>query len=370
MSKLAGVKTEAAMFPIRATLKIVYALCRITQKCNFNGHNFMLKRINIQLLSILFVVIFTASITYGVTDICTIAVNGKVPTSTGKVTIYIYSPESVLNPQSTVKYPVVYLLHCFGGNAYDWERYSQISSLIDNHKFIAVALDDGDGNNWWLDSPIKPNCKLSSFLCNEVRSYVRNFISTKYRKTIYTNINNTALMGFSMGGFGAFYNSINLPGKNIFGIAIGNNACVNLHNFENAPDNDEIKSSILSILGPVSSWSAYDIDDNVARFSKSHKYRFYNFKASFNSSTGNFDDEWFYADNMRLSRNLSESSIIHEYFVVETQAGHLYPNIEIMNSMMCYLDDTFAFDKTTFNTNYDKYTAFHRHFIISGMNED
>ena len=52
------------------------------------------------------------------------------------------------------RYPVVYLLHGYGGNYAQWSKISpQLAKTADDLKIIFVCPDGGKGS-WYFDSPI------------------------------------------------------------------------------------------------------------------------------------------------------------------------------------------------------------------------
>ena len=94
------------------------------------------------------------------------------------------------------KYPVVYLLHGAWGGYNDWNAKSGVAAYAATTDFI-VVMPDANGNSWYNDSP--GSGAVESFITEELRKDVE-----KNYRTI-GNRNGRALIGLSMGGYGALH---------------------------------------------------------------------------------------------------------------------------------------------------------------------
>jgi putative tributyrin esterase len=94
------------------------------------------------------------------------------------------------------KYPVVYLLHGAWGGYSDWNAKSGVAAYTASTDFI-VVMPDSNGNSWYNDSP--GSGAVESFITDELRKDVE-----KNYRTI-ANRNGRALIGLSMGGYGALH---------------------------------------------------------------------------------------------------------------------------------------------------------------------
>ncbi len=94
------------------------------------------------------------------------------------------------------KYPVVYLLHGAWGGYNDWNAKSGVAAYAATTDFI-VVMPDSNGNSWYNDSP--GSGAVESFITDELRKDVE-----KNYRTI-GNRNGRALIGLSMGGYGALH---------------------------------------------------------------------------------------------------------------------------------------------------------------------
>ena len=115
-----------------------------------------------------------------------------------KVVVIQPSPTS----QVGEKYPVVYLLHGYGGNYAQWSKISpQLAKTADDLKIIFVCPDGGKGS-WYFDSPIDSASQYESYITKELVPFVDANFSTK------ANPKYRAITGLSMGGHGALYLAI------------------------------------------------------------------------------------------------------------------------------------------------------------------
>lgn len=100
---------------------------------------------------------------------------------------------------SAKQFPVVYLLHGYGGNYSDWiKNVPYLTEAADMYGMIIVCPDGGIGS-WYFDSPVDPAFKYETYVAGELV----NWIDKNY-KTI-RNRTGRAITGLSMGGHGALY---------------------------------------------------------------------------------------------------------------------------------------------------------------------
>lgn len=115
-----------------------------------------------------------------------------------KIKTVVVKPEGY-NAQGAKQYPVVYLLHGYGGNYRNWiSRVPHIKQLADQHEVIIVCPDGAIGS-WYFDSPVDENYRYETFVGTEVPA----FIDANY-KTI-ANRKGRVITGLSMGGHGGMF---------------------------------------------------------------------------------------------------------------------------------------------------------------------
>ena len=115
----------------------------------------------------------------------------------------------VITPDSyqtgSERYPTVYLLHGYSGNALTWiSKVPDIANLADTYQMLIVC-PDGGYNSWYLDSPVDTASQYETYVGEKVVA----FIDQHYR-TI-ADRRGRAITGLSMGGHGALFLAIRHP---------------------------------------------------------------------------------------------------------------------------------------------------------------
>ncbi len=97
------------------------------------------------------------------------------------------------------QYPVVYLLHGYGGGFSNWIiRVPELKDLADREQLLIVC-PEGASSSWYWDSPIDSTLRFETYVSQEVPDH----IDQQYR-TI-ANRNGRAITGLSMGGHGGIF---------------------------------------------------------------------------------------------------------------------------------------------------------------------
>ena len=125
-------------------------------------------------------------------------------------------------------YPVVYLLHGFGGNEREFLIHFADPSLLGRlaDKYGVLIVTPAAGTSFYLDSPQDPASQYESFMVRELLPWVAGHYRTAPGRA------GRALAGFSMGGHGALYLGLRHP--DLFGAASGMAAALDLaitHNY-------------------------------------------------------------------------------------------------------------------------------------------
>jgi S-formylglutathione hydrolase FrmB len=101
--------------------------------------------------------------------------------------------------QGKKKYPVVYLLHGYGGNYRNWiTRVPQIQTLADQHQLMIVCPDGAIGS-WYFDSPIDSSYQYETFVSKEVPDFIDGTYHT------IADRKGRGITGLSMGGHGGMF---------------------------------------------------------------------------------------------------------------------------------------------------------------------
>jgi S-formylglutathione hydrolase FrmB len=91
------------------------------------------------------------------------------------------------------RYPILYLLHGWGGTYLDWTAKTEIKKYIDDFSMV-VVLPDAE-NSWYVDSATEPQNRFETYLMNDLPKALQEKYSIDTTKQ--------AIVGLSMGGYGA-----------------------------------------------------------------------------------------------------------------------------------------------------------------------
>lgn len=139
--------------------------------------------------------------------------------------------------QKDKKFPVVYLLHGYGGNYAAWVKTAPHTVATADMANAIIVCPDGAIGSWYFDSPIDSTYRYETYIAQEVPAYIDGH---------YRTVNNRkarAIAGLSMGGHGALFLAIRH--SDTFGAAVSMSGGVDFTPF---PNNWEIAKQ----LGPYS----------------------------------------------------------------------------------------------------------------------
>ena len=129
----------------------------------------------------------------------------------------VIKPESYKKKMS--RYPVVYLLHGFGGAYANWITRVPALSQYANEYNVIIVCPNGE-NSWYINSPVNDSSQFETFISSEL---IKN-IDSSYR-TIATR-QQRAITGLSMGGHGGLM--LGIRHKDLFGAAGSMSGALNL----------------------------------------------------------------------------------------------------------------------------------------------
>lgn len=112
---------------------------------------------------------------------------------------------------STSQYPVLYLLHGYGGNHRTWLRTTNPENYADEYPMI-VVMPEGGVSSFYVNSYTKPQDRYEDYLIYDLP----NFVQQKY--TIDTT--RQSIAGLSMGGYGALVLALKHPDRFWFAASI------------------------------------------------------------------------------------------------------------------------------------------------------
>jgi putative tributyrin esterase len=113
---------------------------------------------------------------------------------------------SVLTPAKydpRIHYPVLYLLHGYGGSHDNWKTATKISDYVRDVPMI-VVMPDAE-NSWYANSAADPNDRFEDYIVGDLPGYIQKAYSIDTTKQ--------GIAGVSMGGYGALMLAFRHPEK-------------------------------------------------------------------------------------------------------------------------------------------------------------
>ncbi|MEJ8803198.1 alpha/beta hydrolase [Pontibacter sp. H249] len=232
-------------------------------------------------------------------------------------TLVIQSPSmqktlkaGVVTPKSYKKkkngpYPVLYLLHGYGGNFSNWLKVppqkNLLQSMADKYQVIIVTPDGGK-SSWYYNSPVDKSSQYETFVTRELLQLV----DSKY-KTIKEK-QGRFISGLSMGGHGALYLAARNP--QLYLAAASMSGSVNVA----AIDRKNLLESIEAVIGPKAEnqqlYEQHSIVHMVPQLKQSN--------LQFMIDCG--IDDFLIEDNRELHRRLVAEKVPHDY--IERPGAH------------------------------------------------
>ena len=223
-------------------------------------------------------------------------------------TVNTYSASMKMNVKAVVitpdkydvhqKYPVLYMLHGYGGNYADYVNvFPVIKKLADDYAMMIVCADGK--TSWYFDSPVNPALKYDTYVSSELVSWIDQH---------YATINNKAgraIMGLSMGGHGALYLAFKHP--DVYGAAGSMSGGVDIRPF---PNNWDITKTLGDIKAQPANWEKYTVTNMIGLLKADHP------ALLIDCGTKDF----FYKVNLEFHNKLLESNIAHDFIVRD--GGH------------------------------------------------
>ncbi len=217
-------------------------------------------------------------------------------------TVTTYSPSMKKNIKAVVitpdsyspekKFPVIYLLHGYSGNAEGWiGGMPSTKKLADKYQYIIVCAD-GNFSSWYFDSPIDSTWKYETYISKELVSWVdKNYNTIASRE-------GRAITGLSMGGHGALF--LAFRHQDVFGVCGSMSGGVDIRSF---PLNWDISKRIGDMKSYPENWEKYTVVNQL------HYLTPNSIKIMFDCGT----DDFFYDVNVKLHQELLYRNIPHEF---------------------------------------------------------
>ncbi|MDX6694144.1 MAG: putative tributyrin esterase [Blastocatellia bacterium] len=148
--------------------------------------------------------------------------------------------------QAKQRYPVIYLLHGYGGHYDNWVAKTKLKEYASRYQFIIVTPEGNNG--WYTDSASAPAAKYESYILQELIPDVQR----RYR-AIETR-EGRAIAGLSMGGYGAL--KLGLKHPEMFAFAASMSGALGAAVWTESDLRDfgaELPRSIMETFGPAGS---------------------------------------------------------------------------------------------------------------------
>ncbi len=210
---------------------------------------------------------------------------------------YVILPEKY-QKESDKKYPVLYLLHGFGGDYSSYPNdFPAVKKQADDYNMVIVSADGGY-SSWYFDSPIDPKMKYETYITKELISFIDSSYSTIQNRT------GRAICGLSMGGHGALY--LSMRHSELYGAAGSMSGGVDIRPF---PKNWEIASRLGGKDKFPLNWEKNTVMNQLDSIKDS---------ISFMIDCGT--DDFFLEVNRQLHAKMLAQKIKHDY--IERPGGH------------------------------------------------
>jgi putative tributyrin esterase len=146
---------------------------------------------------------------------------------------------------SATRYPVLYLLHGFGGHYSDWATRTNLADYAVRYRMI-VVMPEGN-NGWYTDSAGVASDKYESYILKELIPDV-----DKRFRTIQARYGR-AVAGLSMGGYGALKFGLKSPETFVFVGSLSGALGMATATENDLKDLKSIRDSVFAVFGPVGS---------------------------------------------------------------------------------------------------------------------
>lgn len=110
------------------------------------------------------------------------------------------------NFDSSRSYPVLYLLHGYGGDQNDWTKKTDLVQYTAGLPLITVMPEAK--NSWYVNSQTNPKARYEGYMMHDLPRFIE--------KHFQIDTARQAIAGLSMGGYGALMLALRHPGKFLF----------------------------------------------------------------------------------------------------------------------------------------------------------
>lgn len=190
-------------------------------------------------------------------------------------------------------YPVVYLLHGYGGWYSNYiTRLPDIVNYADRYQFIIVTPEGKD--SWYIDSPVNDSMKFETYVGTEVPTWIDERYNTIKKRT------GRAITGLSMGGHGGLY--LGWRHADLFGACGSMSGGVYLRPF---PRNWQLMKRLGDTTSKAENWEKYSVINVIEEKPKD------SLAIIIDCGSGDF----FFDVNNALHAKMEKLKIPHDYIV-------------------------------------------------------
>lgn len=229
-------------------------------------------------------------------------------------TVVVYSPTMKKEIKNVVilpadykqqkDFPVVYLLHGYGGQYDSWVRITK-PELPETASGISTIIVCPDGaNSWYWDSPLDSSMRYETYISQELTGYVDKHYKTR------PSSSGRAICGYSMGGHGALWLAFRHP--DIFGAAGSMSGGLDIRPF---PDSWEMKKSLGEYHQYPQIWETHTVMNSIP-------YTTTKDRIALIIDCGS--EDFFYEVNCRFHEKLLYYHIPHEFISRPGNHSHKY----------------------------------------------
>lgn len=197
------------------------------------------------------------------------------------------------NYRSDIKYPVVYLLHGYGGDYKTWLSIKKNLPQQASDRGVIIVCPDGK-NSWYWDSPIDKSSMYETYISQELVNYIDHHYSS------ISSPQGRAISGFSMGGHGSLWIAIRHP--DVFGACGSMSGGTDIRPFPNS-------WAMKKILGDYKSnrkvWDEHTVINQIEKIKPNTLF--------ITIDCGK--DDFFYQVNEQLHKKMLDMGIEHEYAI-------------------------------------------------------
>lgn len=206
------------------------------------------------------------------------------------ISALVILPDSYAQSTNT-RYPVLYLLHGFGGDNTSWLKIRpDLQRLATQYNMIIVCPDGA--TSWYWDSPKDSSLRYQTYIADELVKIIDGKYRTKPTRKA------RAITGFSMGGHGGLWLGINR--SDIFGACGSTSGGVDIRPF---PHHWDMSKSLGEYTDNKDVWDSHTVINII------HKIKERPIKIIIDCGTSDF----FYFVNEKLHEKLLYNNIAHDY---------------------------------------------------------